>query len=111
MKFKYSAKKLGDLEEITEANDGITFKFALGGDGENFINSLFRNSEETDEEDATNAIEELAQSLIRTATNLSESLNCMVDDGYSITEFIPQSDLLCEILDFFKSFKDFGNDE
>lgn len=105
MKFKYSAKKLGDLEEVTETDDGITFKFALGGEGENFIDSLFRNSE-TDVEDATDVIDELIQSLIRTATNLSESLNCMVDDGYSITEFIPQSDLLCEILDFFKAYKD-----
>ncbi|MBQ7446925.1 MAG: hypothetical protein IJV59_03130 [Eubacterium sp.] len=112
MKFNYSSKKLGDLKEVIGEDGGVTLKFNLEDEGKSFIDSLFRKSEETDEaEDANDAMLEMINNLIELASALSQSLSCMIDDGYSVSDFIIQTDLLGKVLGFFNIFNAHANEE
>lgn len=103
MSSKCSEDKFAKLKDFTESEDGITLTYELGEDGKKFFESLL-NSEETDEPDEMReGIDSLICSLISLATTLSESLDFMIDDGYLMSSFVPQKELLCKILDFFKS--------
>lgn len=103
MSSKCSEDKFAKLKDFTESEDGITLTYELGEDGKKFFESLL-NSEETDEPDEMREdIDSLICSLISLATTLSVSLDFMIDDGYSMSAFVPQKELLCKILDFFKS--------
>lgn len=106
MKYRYSRQKLGELAEVKEIDDdGVIFKFHVGPESAKFIEDLFENSEDDESEDLRESAYDLIENLAALANALAESLKCQIDDGYSISEFFTQSELLCEILDFFKEYK------
>lgn len=91
-------------EEVKFSEDGITFTFD-SPEAKRFVEDLFENSEDDESEDLRESAYDLIENLAALANALAESLKCQIDDGYSISEFVTQSELLCEILDFFKEYK------
>lgn len=110
MKSKFS-DKVGAKIEITDTDEGREFRFHVGPESAKFIEDLFKNAEDDESNDLRESAYDLIENLAALANALAESLKFQIDDGYSITEFITQSELLCEILDFFKEFKSIDDDE
>ena len=111
MRYRFSKDKLGELKEVNETEDGIMFKFNIGPDSARFIEDLFKNTEDDESDDLRASAYDLIENLANLANALAESLKFQIDDGCSISEFVTQSELLCEILDFFKEFKNIDNEE
>lgn len=109
MRYRFSKNKLGELKEVNETEDGIVFEFSP--ESARFIEDLFKNTEDDESDDLRASAYDLIENLANLANALAESLKFQIDDGYSITEFVTQSELLCEILDFFKEFKNIDNEE
>ena len=111
MRYRFSKDKLGELKEVNETEDGFMFKFNISPDSARFIEDLFKNTEDDESDDLRASAYDLIENLAALANALAESLKFQIDDGYSITDFVTQSELLCEILDFFKEFKNIDNEE
>ena len=108
MRIIYSAHNLGELKEAIEKEGGISFKFDVN---DAFVDMIKKAKEADDCDVDYDAVVAMGNNLVRLASKLSISLNHMIDDGYSVPDFVIQSDLLGKILSFLDTGSEALNEE